>query len=370
MRPDGADTAPDQPSPEQRASLARRALVDVGTLLLVLAALYALWYVLEIVLLIFAGILLAITLHIPGDWLGNHTFLSRTAAVALTIVVILALLVGGGWLLVPRLSNQAQQVDEALDTIVNDVSVQLRESYWGRRLLRELPNLGQAAFARNLLGRVTGYFSGLGGTLANLLITLVVGLYLALQPDMYRRGLTQLVPPRHRQRARQVLGALTFSLKGWMLARLFAMLLIGVLTSLGLWIIGVRLPILLGILAALLTFIPVLGPLMATVPAVLIAMTQGTSLVIEVLLLYAGIQFVETYLLTPIVEQYAIDLPAALALLFQLVMGVAAGLLGVALAFPLLLVIILLVKMLYVEDVLGDTVKIPGARRKPYDLDV
>jgi predicted PurR-regulated permease PerM len=184
---------------------------------------------------------------------------------------------------------------------------------------------------------------------------------------MYRDGLVQLLPHARRQRARHVLQILAHSLKGWLLARFAAMIFLGIATTVGLQLIGVPLAFVLGVVAGLLNFVPIIGPLVALLPALLIASAQGIQPVVAVFVLYQALQTIETYALTPALQQVAVDLPAALALVFQLVMGIVGGALGVALGFPVALVVMLLVQMLYVEDVLGESVEIHGEHRDRYD---
>jgi predicted PurR-regulated permease PerM len=132
------------------------------------------------------------------------------------------------------------------------------------------------------------------------------------------------------------------------------MLIIGVLTTAGLSILGVPLALSLGIFAALLTFIPNFGPIIAVLPAVLFALVESPTKALYVLALYIGIQMIESYLITPLIERETVSLPPVLTIFFQIFLGVLVGGLGLILATPLLTVIIVLVKMLYIEDILGD----------------
>jgi predicted PurR-regulated permease PerM len=132
------------------------------------------------------------------------------------------------------------------------------------------------------------------------------------------------------------------------------MMTIGVLTTLGLWVLGIDLALVLGVLAALLSFIPNIGPLIALIPAALIGLFGGPDMLLYVIALYAGIQMVESYVLTPVLQQSMVDLPPARTLGMQVVLGVLAGALGLILAAPLTAVAMVVVSMWYVQDVLGD----------------
>nr|WP_229374877.1 AI-2E family transporter [Fibrella rubiginis] len=140
----------------------------------------------------------------------------------------------------------------------------------------------------------------------------------------------------------------------WLIGKLFSMIVVGVLSFLGLWLLGVKLAAALALFAGLITFIPNFGPILALVPAVLFAFSDGPQQVLYVVLLYTGIQLIESNLLTPLVQNKMISMPPALVLISQLIMGVFVGGIGLILATPVMAVVLILVKMLYVQDVLDD----------------
>ncbi|MGH6611543.1 MAG: AI-2E family transporter, partial [Burkholderiaceae bacterium] len=204
--------------------------------------------------------------------------------------------------------------------------------------------------------------SGVLGGIVNVLIIIFVGLYLAAEPRLYTNGLVRLVPIRHRPRAQEFLSALGHTLRWWLVGRLSLMLLNGVLTALALWLLGVPLALTLGILAGLLNFIPNIGPVIAGVPAVLIALMQSPQQALYVFILYVALQSVDGYVLTPLVQRRTIELPPVLTITAQVLLGVLLGTLGVLLATPLTAAALVLVKMLYVEDTLGDSETTSTAR--------
>jgi len=169
-----------------------------------------------------------------------------------------------------------------------------------------------------------------------------------------------LLPPSRRPRTRTVFAALGSALRHWLLGRIASMLVVGLLTGIGLMIFGIPLALALGLIAALLSFVPYIGPILALVPALAVAAGEGTQAVVIVLMIYGAVQIVESYLVTPLIQQRAISMPPALLIAAQVVMGALAGFVGVAVATPLVVVVIVLVQMLYVEDVLGDEVEVMG----------
>jgi predicted PurR-regulated permease PerM len=200
------------------------------------------------------------------------------------------------------------------------------------------------------------FFGGVLGAIGNVVIILFVGIYFAASPQLYTSGIIKLIPQSKRGRARQVLNKIGHTLAQWLLGKSVSMLIVGTATSIGLSLLGVPLALILGIIAGLLDFVPYLGPVMAGVPAVLIAFSISPDLALYTVLLFTGVQLVEGYVLQPLIESRAVDLPPALTIVMQLVFGTLFGFAGVALATPLAAALKVLVQMLYVEDVLGDKV--------------
>ncbi|MCB1023830.1 MAG: AI-2E family transporter, partial [Acidobacteria bacterium] len=205
------------------------------------------------------------------------------------------------------------------------------------------------------LTSIGGAFSSTFGAAANVLVILLLAIYLASEPQTYITGLIKLFPIGRRERIRDVAVEIGETLRWWLVGKFFSMLIIGFLTTIGLSIIGVPLALSLGIVAALLAFIPNFGPIVAVIPAVLFALAESPVKAIYVLILYLSIQLVESYLITPMIERETVSLPPVLTIFFQIFLGVLVGGLGLILATPLLTVIIVIVKMLYIEDILGDS---------------
>jgi predicted PurR-regulated permease PerM len=200
------------------------------------------------------------------------------------------------------------------------------------------------------------------------IVIVFIALYLAAEPDLYTNGILHLVPKRHRAHGARVLGSVRYTLQWWLIGQGVTMVVIGVLTGLGLWLIGVPLWFLLGLLAALFNFIPNFGPLVSFVPAVLLALAMGPSAAMWVAALYVAAQSFEGYLLTPMVQKKAVLLPPALTITAQVLLGVTVGALGVMLAAPLTAAALVVIKMLYVEEVLGDEMKTPDDQMSKKEL--
>lgn len=205
-------------------------------------------------------------------------------------------------------------------------------------------------------GRVVNAFqrtvSTTFGLLANIGIIFFVGLFIAIDPTLYRDGFAKLFAPKKRQRITEVMNMMGDSMFRWIVGRFVAMLLTGLGTAIALAVLGVPMPISIGIATGLLTFIPNIGSIIALVLASLMALTQGPATVGWVVLAYGAIQLVESNIITPMVQQYQTSIPPALLISFQLVFGVLNGFLGLTIATPLLAALLPLVKELWVKDVL------------------
>ncbi|HMQ29229.1 MAG TPA: AI-2E family transporter [Chloroflexaceae bacterium] len=339
----------------QGGSFARRALTAVGIGALVAALLLMLWSLVEVLLVIFAAVLFAVFLDGLRRQISERTPITPGWALAIITVGLLVLVALGVWLLAPGVGRQIAELEQTLPASLAALERLTHQYGWLQALLDETPPPTELMPGpAELLARATGIFSSALAALLGVLLVFVVALYLAATPRLYVEGLLRLVPVDRRPRARQVLEELGRTLWWWLVGRLLSMLAVGLMTALGLWLLGVPLALTLGLLAALLDFIPNVGPVLAALPGVLLALLQGPEQALAVLVLYIVIQQIESYLITPIVQQQTVKLPPALSILAVVLLGVLVGPLGLVLAAPIAAVALVLVRTLYVEDILGD----------------
>ncbi len=345
-----------------RTEFTRRVLIVLGIVAVAVVLFEVAHAVFGVVLLLFLGVLLAVFLDGLARWLSRHTPLARKASVGVVLVVLTALLIGAGWLLGPRIAEQVAALTEAVPRTMERVEAWLRQFNWGEAVVERMPASPGEVLPENAsgLGAVTTAFSTVLGALVNVVIVLFVGIYLALSPSLYVDGLVRLVPKGHRVRAREVFAALGTALRRWLLGRIASMTVVGVLTAVGLMLFGIPLAFTLGLIAAVFSFVPYIGPLLAFAPAVAVALGEGGSAVLAVLGIYGVVQFAESYLITPLIQKRAVSMPPALLITAQVLLGVLAGPVGIVVATPLAVVAVVLVQMLYVEDVLGDDVEVMG----------
>lgn len=181
-------------------------------------------------------------------------------------------------------------------------------------------------------------------------VVIFLGIFFTVSPQLYTKGIVQLVPKQGRQKADDVLNKLADSLKKWLKGKLFAMLVVFILTSIGLLIIGVPLWLKLALIAGILNFIPNFGPLIAMIPAVLVALLQGPASAGFVAGLYILVQVLESNFITLKVQQKLINIPPALIIIAQLLVGALTGGWGIILATPLMVIVMILVQELYIKN--------------------
>lgn len=209
---------------------------------------------------------------------------------------------------------------------------------------------------RYLFPFLTSTFTVFGGIL---LITFLA-IYVGADPDTYHRGLMHLFPHRARDRAGEVLSSVAAVLRRWLVTQLIAMVAIAVVTTSVLLLLDVKAAFALGIIAGLLEFVPTIGPLLSAIPAVAMGFLDSPEKAFYVMIAYFGIQFVENHLLIPLLMKGSIDLPPALTIMGQALMALVFGFLGLLVAVPVIAAAMVSVKMLYVEDVVGDEIEIMG----------
>lgn len=342
-------------------SFARRVLVTVGLGAAVVAAVLVAWHARDVLLLAFAGVLFALFLRTPASWLSHRTPLPVWASLVLVIVALLVVIGGAFALQGPAIADEVRALRDRLPEAASELRERLARYEWGQRALDQVPDVTESLpSGEGAVSRVTGVASTTFAMLANFVIILFLGLVFAGGPRPYVEGLVILVPPSRQPRAREVLAALGETLRWWLLGRLISMAVVGVLTGIGLWLLDIPLAFVLALLAALLTFIPNLGPILSAIPAILLGLSESPQTALYVALLYAGVQAIESWIVDPIIDKKTVYLPPALVVLTQLTLALAAGLLGVALATPLIAAGVVLVKMLYVDDVLGQPVTVRG----------
>jgi predicted PurR-regulated permease PerM len=313
-----------------------------------------LWQASGLVLLIFAGILLAILLDALSSPLVRWLPLPRTALVVAITLLIVAALIVGLMLTGPQLVAQGGQLRDSVIDAAEAVrrwamSIDAVEQTVESSSIKPSELLPSASGA---LGGVVTVIGATFGGLADLVLIAFFGLYLAVSPKTYADATVRLIPVERRERAREVLDETGETLRHWLLGTSAVMLMLGVITYVGLRLIGVPLALLLAVVSGAAAFVPIIGPMVAGGLMVLVALSESWHLALWAGGFYVLLQTLESYLLTPLIQERAIDLPPAVVIAAQVLMGLLFGVLGVVLATPLAAVASVVIERLYVEDLL------------------
>jgi predicted PurR-regulated permease PerM len=345
----------------ERSSLAWRTATIAGVVLAIALSVFVVVYAASGFLLIFAGILFAVFLDALTSGLGRVLPIHRAIRLALVCLAT------GAALAVFLASVGSVAVGQTPDLLAT-----LEEEMRGlQRMIREFGAVdenGEIDGDNNnnggwidwlpdpagLFGQVRVAFETTFGVVGNIVVILVMGVFLAAQPGLYRDGLTRLVTPSSRRRFGQVLDEIGTTLRFWLIGQFVTMTIIGLIVWAALAAVGMPGAILLGLTAGLMNFVPIVGPILAGIPIVLVAMAQDWWIVFYAIGVYLFIQFLEGNILTPLIQRRAVRLPPALIMGAIVIMGLLFGLPGVILATPFAAVVMVAVKRLYVEDVLQD----------------
>ena len=296
-------------------------------------------------------------------YLGINTRVGVLLTALVTVLILFLLVQGVG----PAISAQFNELLRGLPAAWDQVNDWLSTSSVGQFIERQLdPENAEGAAAGGgqsglpaVFGFLTGTITTVFGGVANMVLMITMAIFLALDGPNYRNGALRLVPIPHRPEAREITDELGTTLGRWMAGQALDMLAVAVLTGLGLWLLGMPLAMVLGLIAGLTNIIPYVGPFLSGAPAVLFALTQGFDMAVYVLLLFIFVQQFEGNVLLPLIQKYASDMPPVLTVMGIVAFGSLFGFAGIVLATPLVLVFMVLVRRIYVEGILGDTLPPP-----------
>jgi len=323
----------------------------------IVAAGLLVWSLSNLLLLAFGAILVAVLTRSFASLIEHHTPLRSGASLAAAAIAIGLFITGFAILLGSQLQAQFGQLIERVPDLLRALEDRFGIDNLEGRLVEQI----QQSMARtSLLSNVAGFSSAIFGSLANLLLVMVAGIYLAADPRSYRRGFFLLFPRRARREAAETLDVLYMALRLWLLGQLLSMFLVGAASAVGLWLLGVPSALALGVIAGLLEFVPVIGPILGAAPAVAVGLAESPVTAAWVALLYLVIQQLEGNLIMPLIQQRMVRLPPALTIFAIIGFGLLFGPLGILFATPLLVVVFVSVKKLWVRDTLDEDTELPG----------
>lgn len=328
----------------------------IAKLALLLGALVIITFIIpDLLFLIFGGILFSIFLTSIANFISEKFHIKYGLALVVTLMFFILTSAIAGYFLAPALAEQFDDLVENVPKAFSSLLDKFSNYSWFQYAMDEADPKNLAEKSSTIFKNASLAFTSFLGWMANMVIIMFIGLYCASEPKVYKKGLLKLFPKERRPRLDEVMDKLDETLKWWLIGKFFGMAVIGVLTMIGLYFLDVPLAFALALIAAFLTFIPNIGPILAAIPAVLLGFIESPQKALYIALLYIGIQTVESYLLTPLVQRKTISLPPALTLAGQVILGFSIGGLGVAFATPFIAAAMVAIRMLYVEDILHDT---------------
>lgn len=307
------------------------------------------WKISDVVTVAFGGIVGAAVLRGLAIPLSRRTKLSEGWSITIVLAGLIVVFGITAYLFGQQIADQTTQLERLVPQAVHDITTSLQKSKLGSTLVERVKHSADDSSMLSHVGLAAG---ALVGGIADALLIFFLSIYFAYTPREYLHGFLRLVPPRYRRRVESALVDSGEALLKWLLAQLAAMVVIGLLVGVGMAFLGLPLALLLGVVAGLLEFIPVVGALLFTIPGVLVAFTQGPETALYALLIYIGVQQLESNVVIPLFQRWAVRLPPAITLLSVVIGGILLGAPGVVFATPLAVVVMTLVKHLYVEDML------------------
>lgn len=311
-----------------------------ASLLLILKASF------NVLLLVFAGILLAVFFRGLSGLIKRKTGWAENVCLTIGVLFSFALLAGFIWLLGAKIQVQVSELMETLPKTIENAQSSLNDSKVGKKAMDNLSSKDTMSTIQEMAGT---FFKSTFGVFGDLYAILFIGIFMTVSPSLYTNGAIKLVPEKGQDKATSLFDKLGEQLRKWLKGKLISMLVVAVLTAIGLAIIGVPLWLVLALFAGLISFIPNFGPLIALVPAVLVALMQGPDTALLVVGLYIFIQFIESNFITTTVQKKMINLPPAMIMIAQLIMGALTGGWGLILATPITVVVMVVVQELYIN---------------------
>jgi predicted PurR-regulated permease PerM len=313
---------------------------------LVAVALF-LWRLAGTVLLVFAAILLAVILRSFATTLERYAKIPHAFSFYLALLLVVGGIIGVGFFFGAALRGQIGEVIEQLPELIRAAAEQVGISDPLGEIEAQLGDQSGAA----IVGRAAGFGFSVAGVIVDAFIVIVASIYLAYNPKLYRRGLLSLFPPGNRLRINRALLMAGHALKMWFAGQLITMTAVGVMSGLAFWWLELPVPVALGLIAGLTNFIPFIGPILGSIPAIVFALNISFETMLWTIAAVTVVQQIESNLLVPIIQRQAVALPPALALFAIIAFGVIFGFVGVLLAVPLAVAAMVIIQQLWVKGV-------------------
>ncbi len=345
----------------------------IFVLILTVILLLAAWQVRTILMLTFAAMLLTVFASIPVRFFNKRLGFNRGVSILLFVFSSMIVVVALSLVVVPTIlqqfavltsdvipngiervvdwwnSGEAMEQIPQLETIVQSIDFTVDSDFLNNVLEQGSNALGQVG------GSVLPLLGGVASGILSLLIIVFLCLYFVAEPDRYIQGIIALTPIWYRSRMREILEELDDTIRAWLRVTGASMAIVGLGTGIGLAAIGIEQWAALGTLAGIMSFIPNFGPIIAVVPSVAVAIIQAPENTLLVIVVIYGVSFLQSQIVGPLLANESMNLAPVLILIGQIVFGIFFGFLGIMLAVPLTAIVVVLVREVYVKDILGDT---------------
>ncbi|MGB8705544.1 MAG: AI-2E family transporter [Gillisia sp.] len=336
----------DKPDAADHYSFVQKVWIVGGIFALIAVLLLLFRATFSVFLLVLGGVLIASFFRGISSFIKQKTNWKSGVCLAISIIGSLLIFAGIFWLIGSKALAQIGQLSQSLPAAFQDAKSYLNDGWLGKKIVQKI---SEAQSNGKISSFFATFFRTTFGYLGDIYLILLIGIFFTVSPQIYRKGMVKLVPPRGRDRADKITAHLGSSLQKWLAGKIFAMFVVFVLTSIGLVIMGVPMWLGLAIIAGFLNFIPNFGPLIAMIPAAAIGFSQGQTTGFLIIGLYLVVQFLESNLITPQVQQRLVEIPPAAIIISQVLVGALTGIWGVIFATPLVLIVMILVQELYVK---------------------
>ncbi|MFD1257029.1 AI-2E family transporter [Mucilaginibacter terrae] len=299
----------------------------------------------NVLLMVLCGILISVYFHGLGDMIERHSRMGRKWAMVISVAGSFAILGLLLWFMGTKIQNQVSQLSETLPSTIATARAKMSQTPIGQKVLEYFSGDN----SQKIFATAQSFFSTSFGVLGNIYIIFFLGIFFTASPSLYKEGILVLFPEDKKFMARYIMNRISLSLKGWLKGMLLSIVLITIMLTIGLSIAHIPVALVLAMIAGMLKIIPNFGSLAAMIPGVLLALTISTNTAIAVSLLYIISQTIVSNIVTPLIQKKMINLPPALTIISQIIMGTLSGALGVIMAVPLLAIVFILVDELYVK---------------------
>jgi predicted PurR-regulated permease PerM len=327
----------------------------VFMLIAIAIAAIAIWYLFDVVLIAIGALILATLLRLGAEPLTRWLRFPESIALAISVVLLIVFVAGAGYLFGARIAGEMQNVLERATAAETNITASLQGSHWGALVMAHLK-----AENFSLSDIVGGLFTKGTTFLGAVVVMIVTGIYFAAQPELYRAGIVKLFPSEFHAKVADTLDVVATALRFWLVGRLIQMVLIGLLSALAVWLIGLPSPFALGLIAGAAEFVPYLGPLIASIPAILVAVTQDPGAVIWTVVAYLLIHQLEGNVFVPLIQHRMVYIPPAVILLGIVTVSFMFGPIAIIFGAPITIMIVVALKKLYVRETLGEETRMPG----------